>query len=512
MITKMNKTLILIVFLISLLNIINCSSGGVENAIPVYLTPVLSNNIDFAIVDPPMCDGKIIVTPGIINPVINICFGKQPIANNCYKVNICIKKWNCNFEEIDCRFGALVDINKNTNITWRSLLLDYGRNSCCIKVILLSSYFETKDNVKTEYIHQFYTTKTFDIYRQETVICTAITTPIVICPGDAVPYTPTITPTSVSTPVSTDTPAPAQTITVNIDSQTIAKEHNFISNGLLEIPYSFTGTVPADVDYDFQVVSNQTVNDVMKTGAPTELTVDKINKRIKFKPQATGSSINGTSNRSIGLKYRITFLYKSTPTQTFDIEQDDINRARQEYKWFQENGISIYVPNRDAFGGINNKLYVGTSAANYPIEAFLNRQLTQLHTSISGSYPNVFYTSTWRNPYFNLYLGSEWTSQHLLGKAVDCNPAGAGQSAADYQLQWNTVITLADYCLLEMGGRILRSSGTGWYDLEPGDDYYQVGRTWGYIPTEDDVLNGDSTNIEIGYQRATHYHLDNRYQ
>ncbi|MCX7641556.1 MAG: hypothetical protein N2Z20_02845 [Elusimicrobiales bacterium] len=315
-----------------------------------------------------------------------------------------------------------------------------------IKVILSAYEITQKERLK----HNFYATKQFSIYLFNTVTCAVQTTPIIVCPGAAA----------------------TQTIIANIDTQTIAKEHNFLSTCLLEVPYSFTGGTPADIDYDFQVVSNQTVNDKMKTGAPTELVIDKTNKKIKFKPQATGSSIDGTKDKPVGLKYKIIFIYKGTPVQYYYIEQDDINRARQEYQWFQENGISIYVPNRDAFGGINSKLYVGTPAANYLIEAFLNRQLTQLHTSISGSYPNVLYTSTWRNPYWNLYLGSEWTSQHLLGKAVDCKPAGAGQTAINYKNQWSTVITLADFCLLEMGGRILKSSVTGWYNLVSGDDYY----------------------------------------
>ena len=492
---KLNKIIIVLILLFVVFNFfIGCNKGSSPKP-DVYLTPVWSSNINFDLSYPLICDGQLKIAQDDIRPIVRFCFGAQSFPSSSYNIDIEYKVNSTGDTSQITTFGDIGKINEQE--LWY-IKLNKGLNILEIKFILKATELLQKENK----IHQFYTTKQFTINVVDSVTCVVQTTPIVSCPGDAPTYSPTSTPQPTNTPPPP--PTPAMTVIVNIATATIAKEYNFISGGLLEIPYTFTNSIPADADYDFQIISNQTTNNVMRTGAPEEVIIDKINKKIKFKPQATGSSINGTANRPLGLKYKIVFLYKAIPTQEFYIEQDDINRARQEYKWFQENGATIYVPNRDVFIGVDSKLYVGTTAANYPKEAFLNRQLTQLHTSISAIYPNVFYTSTWRNPYFNLYLGSDWASQYLLGKAVDCKPEGAGQTPEQFKEQWDIVITLADICLLEKEGRgILRSSVNDLSPLNENDPYYAPNRTWGYIAPGD--------TIELGYKNATHYHLDNRY-
>ena len=360
--------------------------------------------------------------------------------------------------------------------------------------------------------------------------------------------TPTTIPT-IATPPTPPTPATSVTVgitvvvtpafTIVIDATAVSEDENFISDTELTINYTIVGTPPPTADYDIKVVSDQKTDTLMMSAEPTGLVVDKTAQTIKFKPQATGSSTEGSLNDPKGLQYKIEIDYLGSLVAFYIIKQDDINRARQEYKWFSENHVLIgtatpvgtatplgsatptgsptatpsdsygmNVPVRADFSTpVDARLHVGNTS-HYPADKFLNRQLTTINNAIIAisTFASAAYSCSWRSPYVNHdpSVGSKWNSPHLKGKAVDCpQPRGVAETPVNFQTDWSSIIGCAEYVLLEQGGTMYRYHDAGtdkWYLLPQSNAYYDGIRTWGYIP---------SGTIELGFQSATHFHLDN---
>jgi len=279
----------------------------------------------------------------------------------------------------------------------------------------------------------------------------------------------------------------------------IGKDPDFISEETLTIKYRITPDVLVKSDYTWEIEKAQTAS-IIKTGDSSNPEIDHANKQFSFKPQHDeGSSPSGSSNRTKGLKYNLKFKYNSTYPFTFTIEQDDINRARQESKI-----IFSKVPARDKYKEVNTRLFKGTTVSCFPDrKMWLDQDIGTIDTNIYNSYSNVWYSCSWRSPYFNKHLGSN-SFAHPSGKAVDCRPDGQNQTAQDYKNQWDTIKGMGTTVLLELGGRILRSKNTGWKKLTPTDSYYDSNhpnRTWEY--------KEPGATIELGYRNASHYHIAN---
>lgn len=156
------------------------------------------------------------------------------------------------------------------------------------------------------------------------------------------------------------------------------------------------------------------------------------------------------------------------------------------------------------YKGVNTRLFKGTTTSCFSTrDMWLDQGIGTIDTNIHNSYPNVVYSCSWRSPYFNKILESG-SFAHPSGKAVDCLPAGDGQTPQNFHDQWDTIKGKGTTVLLEKGGKILRSKNTGWKHLLEGDPQYNSlypDRTWSYIEA--------SQTIELGYRNATHYHVAN---
>jgi hypothetical protein len=337
-----------------------------------------------------------------------------------------------------------------------------------------------------------------------------------------------------------------------INVSTVNADENFISGSQLTISYTLNGTPAAA--YSFEVVADQTTNSTMKTGAPLQSpggvagsVLDPSNKTIKFYPQvASDASIVGTNTRSAGLRYRIKYIEGAASVPDIIIEQDDINRARQEYQWFKEKAIivgstnsnNMDVPARSEFGGVveaiaAGKTYSNGTVINYPASVFRSGNLDEIHTWVLElvGVTNPYYTSSWRCPYINLKAGSNWLSKHLAGQAADVRPSGINQTPENYQYQWGELGVFFDKVLIEAYGidnngdgvneitfsdPILRAStittNGGWHLIPSSAGpscYYLLNRRWSYIPTDiERSVYGDPPNIEVGFLRAEWYHIE----
>ena len=275
--------------------------------------------------------------------------------------------------------------------------------------------------------------------------------------------TPTETPFQI---IASDTPTteiPTNTQTpgvVVIDTQTINADPEFLSTKLLGIQYSFNGPEPDQSDYDFEILSDQISNDVMMTGEPTDISINKETREIFFRPQATGSRELGTSVKSVGLRYRINYRLNNQIMNFFIIEQDEVNRARQEYQWFKESVVStLSVPGRSAFSGINQTLHsldMGSTRHNYNASDYYSGTLQTMHNLLVANLPDIHYTCSWRAPYKNRSVGSGWTSKHLFAKAFDIYTNGTTRpTPAQFKNAWQHVNLNGYRCILEDGGRVI---------------------------------------------------------
>lgn len=198
---------------------------------------------------------------------------------------------------------------------------------------------------------------------------------------------------------------------IDIDEDNVAKNANFLAGKDLIIPYKFLDDKPKESDMGFEIESLRSSESFMKTPTAT-ITHDYANRRLKVTiPQNTGSSTSWYDKKTVGLMYEIIYKVNGSIKQRFTIEQDDINRARQEY---QARGLSYQ--DREKFGVIQ-ALYLGeTPRKNYPKEAFLEDGYKKIYDILKATYYTITFTSTWRNPYFNKAIRSGDGSKHLLVK------------------------------------------------------------------------------------------------
>ena len=133
----------------------------------------------------------------------------------------------------------------------------------------------------------------------------------------------------------------------------------------LEIEYEFDGGPPPVDDYDWEVVKNQTSN-IMKTGDPKDLSIQKTQKSIEFEPSHSGNSTAGTG-RPKGLEYKLKFKLYGEVKKEFVVKQDDTNTVRQEYYYLSEpikpertefkNSSSYSNPGHFPFSEVNSGYY-----------------------------------------------------------------------------------------------------------------------------------------------------------
>jgi len=297
---------------------------------------------------------------------------------------------------------------------------------------------------------------------------------------------------------------------VAIDTIAVDSNEHFHGGDTLAIPYRTE--VPAG-RYKVEVRSLGASNTRMKTKdvASGDTVINRQDKTIKLFVSHEGSSETGSGDRTDGLKYQIRFLRSGDDSVfgRFRIEQDTVNRAREEY-----NVFNMTVA-RDSFSTVDAALHVGTTRSLYPRTVWMDNGISGLHTTISASYPNVAYSSTWRSPYFAKTFGSGLTGKHALGKAVDADPAGNNQDAQAFHDQWSTMSSIGSRCLLERQADILRNSdfvggghpaynNGGWRLLPEGDPYFDrdTVRHYNYVPP--------GATLEWGYSQATHYHNEER--
>jgi len=304
-------------------------------------------------------------------------------------------------------------------------------------------------------------------------------------------------------------PIPFELIVLKVELvdtvEAIGKNKNFISGETLTIKYKITPDILTESDYRWEILEDQTIRS-MKTAPPAGgpiPNIDHANRQFSFIPQhGEGNSPAGTAERTKGLRYRLRFRYKDSYPYEFIIEQDDVNRARQEQKIIHPNET---VPAIEQYKGVETRLFKGTTASTcFPDRnMWLDQGIGAIDNSIyNGGYPNVYYSCSWRSPYYNKTISDYFG--HPSGKAVDCRPAGENQTAQDYQQQWDVIVTIGTTVLLENGDRITKSNSRGWYPLSKEDADYNPqypDRTWGY--------KRPGETIEIGYklENVSHYHI-----
>jgi len=286
-----------------------------------------------------------------------------------------------------------------------------------------------------------------------------------------------------------------------ITTQEIGKDPNFISDETLTIKYKIVPNILSASECSWEVVKDQITNSI-KTDDPNNYNPDYANNQFSFKSQHAEEDPNaGSYNKTKGLKYKLKFKHKAIYFIDFIIEQDDINRARQESKIIHPNET---VPDRTKYKGVKERLYKGTTTAHFRNRnMWLDQGIGAIDETIRGNNAytdKVWYSCSWRSPYYNKTKSEYFT--HPSGKAVDCRPEGKDQTKQNYHDQWDTIKEMGTTVLLEKGGKILRSKSK-WYPLEPGDPSYSeiVSRTWEY--------KEDDQELELAYRYATHYHVAN---
>lgn len=335
----------------------------------------------------------------------------------------------------------------------------------------------------------------------------------------------TYTPTPASSVVPTDTPPPSVAtcitpqFTVVINPTSVSYDPNFLSDTELLVNVGIntvSGPTPEPTLFEFKVVSAQDTNTLMLSAPPTDVQMDWTRSVLVFKPQATGSDTTGSLLNPVGLKYRIDINYGGCFLQSYTIEQDEINKARQEYKWFKEVGsYTGAVPARAIFKVVDPRLRVG-STAHYV--NFYDDTITSIDNAVHAIYGSVQYSCSWRSPYVNIdpSIGSNFGSYHLFGRAVDCYPYGIGTTtAADWQREWGNLVALTTAALLERNNIEIRENVAdaynGWRAIPLGEPLYNLNppespgqqRRYNYIDT-----TGGNT-IEQGYIRAFQLHMRN---
>lgn len=300
----------------------------------------------------------------------------------------------------------------------------------------------------------------------------------------------------------------------------INKDENFLGGTTLTVPYT---TTLADNDYAITVTSEGSTQTTMTTKAIAagDVTILKTEKNITIKCSSEGSSTNGIATKTTGLKYKIAFTKSSDNTDlgNFIIEQDDINRAREEYHVIIASTCQA-VPARSAFkSDLDNALYVGTAYTNFG-KNFLcatTGGIDAIHTKLIGindatsqqaKYSSPYYSCSWRAPYHNKSVSTATCSPHVKGAACDSKPAGSSQTAQDFSDQFDDIKNSYNHWILEQGGKEIRiwselaknPSSDGWKKQAAGDP--NPGQLFSYI---------DATKtpaIEDGYKIASHYHLE----